>query len=179
MAIPNDWRDIPGFGGVYQISRQGEVRTWRKPGKRNLRLDKPRLMTPQFLRKDDGVHYYVQLRDENGGRHKLRIRKLMVDIYMGGLPEGMCSYPKNGDPRDCCIHNIGFAPRREVSKKFRPGNCRPVAKIDSDGNVLEFYPSVKAAGRANFMSETAVRMRCRRKIEKPFESTGFSFKYDR
>lgn len=178
--LPNDWRDIPGYGGVYQISRQGEVRTWRKMGRHKGLREEPRLLNPRFFYKKGAyTQYYVQLRDDNGKVRNHTIRRLVADAYMGGIPKGMVPYSKNGDAKDCCINNIGFGTRQEVGRMFGGKfKRRTVAKVDKDGNVLEFYPSVREAARANYMGESTVRRRCKKQTKEPFAGTGFSFRYD-
>ena len=42
-----DWRDIPGYDGMYQLSRMGEVRTWRY--RKDRRLKAPRLLVQYMI----------------------------------------------------------------------------------------------------------------------------------
>ena len=56
------------------------------------------------------------------------------------------------------------------------GNPLTVAKIDTDGNVLEIYSCMKEAAEQNFVSEKFVWSRCHKTIQKEF-SLGFSFRY--
>ena len=53
---------------------------------------------------------------------------------------------------------------------------RPVEKVDGHGNVLESYPSARAAGRSNHISCDAVRYYCDGK-NKNLISGCFTFRY--
>ena len=51
MPAKEEWRDIPGFGGWYQISTEGRVRSFRKGhGEKDVRADAPKIMTPRLTR---------------------------------------------------------------------------------------------------------------------------------
>ena len=54
---------------------------------------------------------------------------------------------------------------------------KPVEKIDMIGKVVATYPSITVAAKANHMSESAVKNRCKNLILDPFARTGFSFRY--
>lgn len=54
---------------------------------------------------------------------------------------------------------------------------KPVEKIDRDGNVLDRYPSIEAAAKANPMPALAIGKRCRGLVKKPYERLGFSFRF--
>lgn len=53
-----------------------------------------------------------------------------------------------------------------------------VEKIDRDGRVLAWYPSLVSAAKANFLSVGAVYHRCAGTLKKdPFALAGASFRY--
>lgn len=45
MRDDPNWRDIPGYGGIYQINSMGEVRSW-KHGKWGGFAPVPKMLTP-------------------------------------------------------------------------------------------------------------------------------------
>lgn len=60
----------------------------------------------------------------------------------------------------------------------RAPNCRAVAKVNEAGAVLEVYPSIVDAAKANYMTEVGVKTHLRGKVKKPFKCTGgYTFRY--
>lgn len=173
-----EWRDIPGYNGMYQISRWGEVRTWRWRGKQLMK--EPRLMH-QYLSKGgkNSRSLFVKLTDSTGKGRAITVLRLMVDTWLGGCPPGKVPYHKNGDLTDHCLHNIAFATRSELGKMTgAKSKRRPVAKIAPDGEIVEVYSSARAAAKANHMSYQTVLDRCNGKVQKPFALDGFNYLFD-
>lgn len=74
----DEWRPVEGFGGMYEVSDMGDVRSWRWRGCR--RAEAPHLLTP-FIRKrgSSGRGLYVKLTDENGAGHCVSVMGLVVE----------------------------------------------------------------------------------------------------
>ena len=160
-GVQDEWRDIPGYDGVYQVNWDGEIRSWRKPGQGNYRREEPMIMTP-FTKggKSGGRRVCVKLSGANG-RSDVGVMSIVVDTWLGGRKEGLVPYHKNGDKGDNCVGNIGFATPKKLGELTGANSQRrPVAKVDEQGNVLEVYPSAVAAGRANYISDRCVTNRC-------------------
>lgn len=174
-----DWRDIPGYGGAYQISREGEVRTWRYRGARWLK--EPKLMR-QYIRHQGtrSRRRVVKLTDETGRAREVGVLGLMVDVWLGGRPPGLVPYHRNGDLSDHNLNNIGFATREELGRRTGASAARmPVAKVTPSGEVVAVYTSARAAARANHMSYQAVLDRCNGKVKKPFALDGHTYIFDK
>ena len=86
---------------------------------------------------------------------------------------------KNGDLSDNCLHNLIFMTNAEVGKAFGHKSTRiPVVKLTPDGEVVDCYPSVREAARANHMSYQTIIDRCKGKVKKPFALDGHTYAYD-
>lgn len=46
MTRAEQWRPIPGYGGWYELSRHGEIRSWCVTGPRKKRRDEPLILRP-------------------------------------------------------------------------------------------------------------------------------------
>lgn len=105
-----------GYGGMYEISDMGDVRSWRWRGTR--RASSPHLLQP-FVRKQGrkGRALFVKLTDADGKGTDAKVLSLMVDTWMGGKRPGLVPYHKNGDLKDNWVGNIGFASRKELGRK--------------------------------------------------------------
>ena len=82
-----DWRDIPGYDGAYQINRMAEVRCWKWRGRRT---KAPHFLT-QYRRKPHGKgrrsgRYYFKLTAPDGKAREVAVIGLMVDVWLGGRP---------------------------------------------------------------------------------------------
>lgn len=176
-----EWRDIPGYGGIYQISRMGEVRSWQRRYRGEKPVAEPRLMT-QYVKKSARPNRsrYVMLMDTTGKRRSEKVLTLMANTWLGGPKPGMVPYHKNGDLSDHCVHNIAFATRQELGRMTGAmASRKPVAKISPDGEVMEVYPSASAAAKANYMDYKTMRRRCCGRVKDPFALDGYDYRYER
>ena len=174
----NEWRDIPGYGGAYQISFDGDVRTWRWRGTRFSK--KPRPMAAYLRgRGKKSRRRYVKLTGENGIAKDVAVLGIMVDVWLGGGTPGLTPYHKNGALSDNRANNIGFTTREQLGRMTgAKSRRRPVVKIDADGQVVDAYTSAREAGRRNFMSYQAVIDRCHGKVKNPYALDGHTYMYD-
>jgi hypothetical protein len=163
------WRDIPGFGGKYQASTEGRVR-------RTYQKAPPKILVPwhHHARKSPVVKLtYPE------GRTVVRTVLWVMGQTWYDLPEGAIAVHANGLHTDNHMRNIVVYNRKGLGKQFgRLSSSRPVAKVDADGHVVDFYPSARAAGRANHMSYQTVLDRCNGKVKKPFALDGFNYRWD-
>ena len=160
-GVQDEWRDIPGYDGIYQVSWKGEIRSYRIPGKKRLIGDTPVLLRPRLKTNGTGgKRCCVKLTGKDGAR-EIGVMSIVVDVWLGGGKEGYIAYHKNGDKSDNCMYNIGFATPKQLGEATGAMSQRkPVAKLDEDGNIVEVYPSAEAAGKANFISGKCVANRC-------------------
>lgn len=173
-----NWKEIPGFDGMYQISREGDVRTWRWRGERRMNSPKP---MRQYMKHNGkrGKSRFVKLTDATGTAKEYKVLRLMADIWLGGVPEGKVPYHKNGDLADHCINNIGFTTRYLLGKKTGAnGKRKPVKKINSAGDTVAVYTSARAAAKANYMSYQTVLDRCHGKVKKALALDGHTYAFD-
>lgn len=85
QIIPEVWRDIPGFEGFYQVSDHGRVRSMARPDKIGRIRSKNRILKP--FRDKDGYLGVTLCRI--GGRHKRKVHRLVLEVFVGPCPDGM------------------------------------------------------------------------------------------
>lgn len=178
----DEWREIPGYGGAYEIDWDGNVRTWRWRGEHLARH--PRLLVA-FKRKARGKNRhesnrrYVKLTRPDGTSTDVPVLKIMVDVWLGGPRPGFVPYHINGDLGDSSVRNIGWTTPQKLGK-MTGGNSRriPVAKVTPDGEVVALYKSAREAAKANHMSYQTVLDRCNGKVKKPFALDGHNYIFD-
>ena len=166
----SEWRDIPGYGGRYQISDQGQVRSMYFA---NELRRKPLLL--KSSRRADGS-YVLHLTDDNGRGHQHTVTKLMAVTYLGMKWESKSiAYCKNGMKSDLALENIGICDRKHLNRNGT--NRRTVRKVcTKTGESLEAYGTVKEAAAKNYISVSALTSRLKGRSKQWNEA--FYFEYD-
>lgn len=157
------WYDIPGYDGKYQINYFGQVRRVYKNGKFKI--------LSGYV-KSSNRHHVVKL----NGKERV-IMGLMRDTFIGEVPKGYVLYHKNGIITDEILSNIGMITRSELGKLTgtRNGCCNAIVKINSDGEIVDFYKSAREAGRKNFMSYQTINDRVNGKVKSLYAPDGFVY----
>lgn len=183
-----EWHDIPGYEGWYQISDWGRVRSFRVltgkapvPGETPARAQHPRLLKV-FRKRNRGHTSFVNLQStDRQTRQTPTVARLMAITWLGGIPPGMEACHKDGNPDNNCLWNIVL---RDASTQNRAigrtgGNRRPVVKIDETMTVVAAYSSAAEAARENGFSSRVMRDYCDRKIKfSIFAPDGFIYAWD-
>ena len=162
------WKLVEGnWRWPYRVSDQGEVQKQLPGGKWMTLKAYPYI-----------GQWRVQLRLADGGWKRVLVSKIVADAFMGGTPPGKMRVHKNGMKHDNAVENIVFMTRAESAKIYRPGNSRPVLKVDRDGNVVEIYRSGAEAARANYISPQSISDRCNGLIEDPYRLDGYNYVFE-
>ena len=165
------WKDIPGYNGKYQCDREGNFRRVYKSGKtRPIRPYRKNGMRNKIV---------VHLTDDNGKTSQRLVIGIMAITFLGPAPPGCVPYHKNGALTENHINNIAYINRKELGKiTGQKSRRKPVAKINDSGNIVEVYPSARAAARDNFMSYQTVIDRCNGKVKSAFAPDGFAYAWE-
>jgi len=116
MARTERWRPIPGYEGRYDVSDQGQVRSWlgRWPGR----------PLPFTLKLFPGHGGYLQLRlaDPGGSMRNARVHKLVLLAFRGPPPPGMQARHADGNPTNNRLSNLNWSSRsRNMRDAVRHG----------------------------------------------------------
>lgn len=142
------WKDIPGFGGHYQASSIGRIRTKDRIVRRahpagmaiNFRY-KGRVLKPTNTRGYLVVHIGV-----DGVKTNLAVHVAVLLAFVGPRPDGMEGCHCNGDSLDNRAENLRWdthlANNRDRLKHetYTRGQRHPMAKL-TDAQALEIYRS--------------------------------------
>ena len=165
------WKDIPGYNGKYQCDREGNFRRVYKSGK-------TRPIIP-YRKNGTRNKIVVHLTDDNGKTSQRLVIGIMAITFLGPAPPGCVPYHKNGALTENHINNIAYIKRKELGKiTGQKSRRKPVAKINDSGNIVEVYPSARAAARDNFMSYQTVIDRCNGKVKSAFAPDGFAYAWE-
>lgn len=83
MNTEEIWKDIPGYEGLYQVSDQGNVRSFKTTGKEILSVPKLR---KQVL-DENGDYFYLKLHI-NGKRKRYNTHQLVAMAFLNHIPNG-------------------------------------------------------------------------------------------
>lgn len=162
------WKLIEGnWRWPYRVSDQGEVQKQLPNG--NWRTLKAYPYSGQWR---------VQMWLADGTWKRVQVSKLVVDAFRGGTPPGMMRVHRNGMLSDNAAENIVFMTPAQSAKQHRPGNSRPVLKVDRNGEVVAIYRSTMEAARKNHISQAAIGKRCLGLIADPYRLDGYNYVYE-
>lgn len=98
-----EWRDVVGYEGLYQISNLARVKALPQPfGPSNRRRETLR----QSWTHKNGYVQMILARD--GKPHPYRLHKLVMDAFLGPCPEGCVRNHKNGDKAGNRLDNLEY-----------------------------------------------------------------------
>ena len=179
-ARTEEWRDLPGYHGWYQVSNYGRLRSFRDPHHKGEKLRKPVLLTPSKTRYGN-CRVVIKW---GGKENSVQVGRAVALAFIGDIPKGWMVYHKDGNQQNNALPNIGIAPQAELSRKRMAEktagwNRKPVLKINRDLTVVEAYPSACAAARANGYRNDAMWRFCSLAIEfSVFAPDDFLYTFD-
>ena len=105
------WKDIPGYGGKYQIDKEGNVQRVYASGR-------TRRLTPYKKRRSGGrqrERIMVKLTRDGEGRGKdWELMQLVAMAFLGPPPNGCIPYHRNGFQSDNYLNNIAYIDKRKL-----------------------------------------------------------------
>ena len=166
------WRNIPGYDGRYQVSREGEVR-------RVLPSGKTRLLKPHIKKNMSGSKRLIVCLTHNGKSREEVVMSVVAKVFLGPCPKGCVPYHKNGCQSDNYVNNIAYIERRKLGQMTGAMSRRkPVAKFDQNGEMIDVYSSAREAARRNYMGYQTILDRCNGVRKNPCPD-GYWYKWDR
>ena len=158
------WRDIPGYAHHYQISDDGVVRliyTVEDRPKHSPVMRTLRQHVSDFV----GRQPTVRLLTKDGKYERVRVIRLMRDIWMNGKIKGYVVSHIDTNAFNNALYNLQYTTRREVAAIGAKYNRKPVVKVDKEGNAVEVYPSIIRAAEAEHICRSAISNMCNHKLK--------------
>lgn len=149
FAPPEQWRDVPGWEGIYQVSDHGRVWSY-KTGIRKTPLD------------HHGRPHLSLTRDAQGVTRQVHV--LVAAAFLGPCPEGLEVCHGDGDRTNNCVSNLRYDTRSNNNlDAVAHGNHNNASKTHcprnhelTDGNLV---PSSLAKGRRDCLTCSRERAR--------------------
>lgn len=178
MRGGEQWRDVPGYGGLYQVSDRGQVRTWK------LRNGKGRAKSPaimkQFERK--GCYNVSFKRPDTGESKQYTVAALVYMAFVGPIPQEGRVLHRSANSYDNRPQNLVLGcnadQARRAYAKYGPSRRRPVLKINKELEIVGVYRSAREAERLNYFSSGVVAAYCSQRRLSVIAGDGYIYAWD-
>ena len=98
-SVPEEWRDVPGFEGLYAVSDMGNVYSCRRG--RNMKTRSS--VIDGYLRQ-----WPVMMTGADGKRTSRDVSTLVALAFIGPCPVGSRTFRLNADPLDSRLCNLKY-----------------------------------------------------------------------
>lgn len=146
-----DWRDLPGYEGIYQVSNLGRVKGLDRIDSSG-KSRKGRLLKPETTR----VGYQQVTLYKDGKMKHFLVHRLVYTVFCGDIPEGMEVNHINEVKSDNQIENLNLMTHAENlnwgtrNARSAKANSKPVVGYDDQDNIVVEFPSTAEAGRNGY-----------------------------
>lgn len=182
-----EWRDIKGYEGLYQISNYGRIKSYDRVIKQknnSTAIKKGRILHLSC----DGNYLFIRLIDSNsvGKNHKVhRLVAFAFPDICGEWFEGAVCNHKNEiktDNRALNIEwcsqsfNVNYGTRNQrASEKNKNGSCsKTILQYSLDEEFIKEWPSVSEIQRTLNYSRSFICQVCKNKVKQAY---GFKWRY--
>jgi hypothetical protein len=115
-----EWREVPGYGGRYEISSEGRVRSWVTWRGGTITAE-PRILKHWVVPQDGdlavSLYHAVEAR---GGGHSRRIYNLVAEAFLGPRPADKFQVIRlDGDLKNFHPSNLAYATKSEAVMNLR------------------------------------------------------------
>lgn len=176
-----NWRDIEGYEGLYQISNIGRVKSlertvpnYNQTGFTNsFKRIKERIMK---TKKDRKGYLYVEL--YNNGKSKVfKIHRLVAMMFLSNVDNKPQVNHLDGNKENNCVDNLEWCTNIENQRhawytglqkpKFSENNpkAKKVLQYDLQGNFIREWNCMMDIERKMNISHTSISLCCRNKVE--------------
>lgn len=148
-----EWKDIPGYEGLYQASTFGRIRTCAGKVTSNTRFShrvwKQRIMKQKCTKNGKGRYdYRIELWKDKGHRTWL-VSRLVAITWCNGYKEGMTINHIDGNPKNNNADNLEWVSLADnIKLGFEDGLYKHQKKcvlIDENGNRKSFRSQTEAS----------------------------------
>ncbi len=107
------WRDLPGYLGIYQVSSHGRVRSLPRTIIRS--NGAPQFIRGRIMKTPLSLGYPVVNLSNNGPQRVVPVHRLIMLAFYGPRPAGTETRHLDGDKLNCVLSNLTYGTQSENS----------------------------------------------------------------
>ena len=132
--MTEEWRDVSGYEGIYQVSNMGHVRTFRrKDGLVGYKIsDEPRLLS---LVSNGNGYIYVSLTKDTVRKNHY-VHRLVAEAFIGDIPKGCVINHLDYDKSNNASENLEIVSQRD-NVLYSSVNMRKPKKRTGDYYIVD------------------------------------------
>lgn len=179
-----EWKDIPGFEGLYQASNLGRVKSLKRfrKGKNDCLASVKERIKKSVI---DRYGYYRVVLCKNSIKKAYLVHRLVFEAFNGSIPEGLQVNHINEIKTDNRLENLNLMTAKEntnwgtgierSTKKRINGKCsKPVLQYDLNDNLVKEYPSIRQVERETGFANQHISACCKGKLKQAY---GYIWEY--
>ena len=157
-----EWRNIKGYEGYYQVSNLGRVKSlnYNKTGKEGI------------MKSHDNGYGYLEVQLSKDGKVKhCRVNRLVAQAFLpnpDNLPE---VNHKDEDKTNNCVENLEWCSKLyninygTGSKRSAEKRSKSVFSVDKESGLIMWWQSANEAGRVLGINQGHITMCCQGKLK--------------
>lgn len=179
-----EWKDIPGFEGLYQASNLGRVKSLKRfrKGKNDCLVSVKEKIKKSVI---DRYGYYQVVLCKNSIKKAYLVHRLVFKAFNGSIPEGLQVNHINEIKTDNRLENLNLMTAKEncnwgsrnerSTKKRINGKCsKPVLQFDLNDNLVKEYPSIMQVERETGFANQYISACCKGRYKQAY---GYIWEY--
>ena len=155
-----EWKDIPGYEGLYAVSNLGNIKSFRKTEK---------LLKPVPIKSG---HLIVNL-SKNGNMRTVCVHRLVAEAYIPNPNMFTIVIHKDGNKQNNSASNLKWCDARCGYGYKKP---KVVVQLDLDNNIINKFHSVNKAAQITGIARESISRTCNG-IRKT--AGGYKWKYEK
>lgn len=148
-----EWRDIPGYEGLYAVSNLGNIKSLKRfvnVSTRN-RIIKEKLLTPT-----PGHYGYLFVNLSKSGIHRVYyVHKIVAEVFIPNPDMFPIVKHKDGNKQNNSVDNLEWYNAKQGYKK-----PKSVVQLDLDGNIINEFQSVGKASQITGITRDNISRVC-------------------
>ena len=187
--MTEEWRDIEGYEGIYQVSNLGRVRSLDHKARHRSRTGNEFEVTykGRIRKQVPNENGYSIVMVKNGGKSRaLKVHRLVAQAFIPNPDNLPIINHKDENPSNNHVENLEWCDNKynsdygtarvRTNAWIRENINKKIGKFDKDGNLLATFESIDAAAKelgtsCSSISECANRVRGRKTVH------GFVYKF--